>query len=398
MNRVRALAGSLLLVAVTARGAEPDVVAPSGASTFGAFTQFAQVLKTLDEHYIDPGKISSAPQVTTALREFVRALDPDAEVYAAGERGSAPAGTVDLGLWLAMRHGVPTVVSPRDGTAAQRAGLLSGEQIVAINDQATTNLRLIEIERQLRGRPGDKVLLRLLDPGAGVQELVITRATPAPAPPVGLAFLKGGVGYARLGAFTPETADQLGTILRAPPRQQPAGLILDLRHNPGGPLPAVQALAELFLADKKPIVTLQFPRPQRVVTFTSDNPAPVATRLVVLVNAGTADTAEILAAALRDHGRARLVGVPTFGLGRQFRLFALAGGGHLSLPVAYYLPPAGQPFHGTGLQPDVIVPLDRDAERRLAAAGFGQFPTPRAQAEALALDRQLAKALDLLTP
>ncbi len=387
-----------LLVACAALAAdEPQVVTPPASSTFNAFTQFAQVLKTLQEHYIDPGKISSGQSVTTALRGFVRTLDADAELYAPGELDPPADELVDFGARLVWRNGHPTVVSPRDGTTAQQAGLLSGEQIVAINDNPTANLRLIEVERQLRGRVGDNCLLRVLDPGTGVREIVVRRVAPAAAGQVGIRFLSGGVGYVRLGAFSPETANQLAEILNAPVRQRPSALILDLRNNHGVRFPTVQLTAQLFLPAGAEVLALDYPRSQRRATFVSKTKTPFTGPLVVLINAGTAEAAEVFAASLRDHQRARLVGTTTFGLGRQFQSFPLPDGSQLSLPVAFYLPPSKKPYHTTGVEPDVVVPLERDVERQLATAGFGHFTSPRAQKDSLARDRQLAKALELLT-
>ncbi len=374
---------------------EPAILTPPDNSTFNAFTQFAEVLKTLHNHYIDPDRINSTAQVTPALREFVRALDPDAELYAPGELQQPAADTVDFGAWFVLRNGYPTVVSPRDGTTAQRAGLLSGEQITAINDNPTTHLRLIEVERQLRGRPGDRCLLRVLDPGTGIREFVVRRVPPAPPAKPDVRFLAGGVGYIRLGDFTQDTPAQLAELLNAPPRQQPNGLILDLRNNPGGPLPVVYRTAQLFLPVGQDVYAID--SPGHSTKFVSKNKSAYAGPLAVLVNGGTANEAEVLAAALRDNHRAKLIGTPTCGLGRQFQLFPLPDGAQLALPVAYYATPAGEHFHGIGVKPDITVPLPRAAEHKLAAAGFGHFDSPRAQKETFALDRQLSKALELLT-
>ncbi len=398
---IRSAATALCLVAATLHAAdEPQILTPA-RSTFDAFAQFASVLDCLQKNYIDPSKIQTGAHTTVALREFVRSVDPEADLLTPEERAAfqqpAPDGTGDIGLSLVIRYDYPTVVAAYDGSPAQKAGLLTGELITALDAKPTTHARLFEITNQLRGAVGTKITLRVLDPKTGnAREVVVERTAGRPAPQSTLKFLASGIAYYRLAEFSAASVEKLQVETTRARIQKAAGLIVDIRNNPGGDLDAAVVAAKRFLPANAEIVTLDYRNPAGRATFVGDSGIQFTAPLVLLVNGGTAAEAEIFAAAVRDHKRARLVGTKTFGRGQHFALFPLPDGSGLYIPAANYLPPSRQKFHGSGLTPDFIVELAPDTDRLLAATGFGAFDWVSDKTQVLATDLPLAQALKLL--
>jgi len=232
---------------------------------------------------------------------------------------------------------------------------------------------------------------RLLAPG----EIPLTN-TPPTEPTTPLKFLGDGIAYLRLPQFSVEGVERFRHQLRRAETDRARALILDLRNNPGGDFGATLAAAQMFLPARQEIVTLAYPNGPGA-TFSSDTGAKFRAALVLLVNSGTSGEAEIFAAALRDHKRARLVGAPTAGRGRFMSRFQLPDGFSLLLPVAYFTPPSKKLFHGTGVTPDFPVELAPETERRLAAEGFSISQWPANKQALLAVDLPLAKAIELLT-
>lgn len=395
-------AGRPVLLAIVIWGASwvqandaPPALSPPAASTYDAFSQFASFLDTILKHYSDATNLTLHAHTTASLRSFLRSLDPDADLLTPSEI-ERPETTVDFGALIAQRESFPTVISVRDGTPAQRAGLLAGERIVAINDEPTTAARINDITRQLDGAADSKLLLRVIDPATGPRNLILQRLTPAILKPT-IQYLAPGLGYYRLPEFTFPAVEQFLAELTTATANRMRSLILDLRNNPGGTLDSVVIAAQQFLPPKTPVTTLAYARPGRAAEFVTAEGDPFTGPVLILVNRGTAGEAEVFAGALQDYGRARLIGETTAGYGRHSARFPLPDGAVLVLPTAYFQTPRGRRIHNTGLTPDVPVELAREIEHTLAATGFGQFNGTTAKANTLATDRPLAKALELLS-
>jgi carboxyl-terminal processing protease len=397
MNIARICAALMLVAAAVPAAGQTQVLSPSEGSR-DAFAQFAGVLDALHKHYIEPAKIPAAEHTTRALREFVRSVDPEADLLAADELAPAAADAGDVGLVLWLRNGLPTVIAPRAGSPAQLAGLLAGEQIVAIAGKSANNARMAEIAGQLRGPVGSKVSVRVLDPVTGkTREVTLVGAARSTMPASSLKFLSAGIGYLRVSELSVAGVERLRAELKRAATERVSGVILDLRNNATGDFDAAVAAAQLFVPAGKTIVALEYASPSRRTVFASDNSSKYAAPVALLVNGGTAGEAEIFAAALRDCKRAWLVGSKTFGQGRLFKLIGLPDGSALHLPTALYVPPSGKSFHATGLPPDVPVSVAREIERNVAVAGYGEFDWVNDKREVLKTDLALARALELLT-
>ena len=391
-----------LLLAICAQAAdEPQILTP-GASSFESFSRFTELLDALQKSYAQPARVHTGQRTTAALRAFVRSLDPDADLLAPDEvpaTNAATSASAGIGLHFAICDDYPIVISAGDNSPVQGSGLLAGDQIVAIDGQSTWHARRIEVERLLRGPANSSVSLRVLDPGSSaVLNVGVQRAAPGSSRGVALKFLDPRVAYCRIPEFTPAAVENLRSAMARAKSRRALGVVLDLRNNAGGAFEAAQVAASIFLPAGATIVSLEYASPSQRTTFVSDQGRKLTAPVVVLVNAGTAAEAELFAAALQDHKRARLVGSRTFGRGFLAASVALADGSVLSVPTAYYLSPANQVFHGAGLTPDVIVDLPRETERALTRTGFGVFDWATDKTEVLATDRPLAKALSLLAP
>lgn len=394
------LVGCALLVAVSVRASdEPRIITPT-PSSFETLSRFTELLDTLQKDYVQPSRINAEWYTTAGLRAFIRSIDPDADLLTAEEAAltsDSNAAPADIGIEFAIRGGIPVVVSPRDGSPGQRAGLLAGDQIIAIDSSSTLLARRPEVERLLGGAVDSEVRLRVIDPiSGGVRDLHLHRAAQGSLPVTTLRMLDKGVAYYRLAGFSKDTADNLRTAMILAKNGHATGIVLDLRDNPGGAFLAVQPAASIFLPKGTEIAALEYSAPGLHTDFVSEEGTKVTTPLVLLVNGGTAAEAEAFAAALQDNDRARIVGSKTFGRGFLAASTRLADGLVLVLPTAYYMRPSKQILQDKGLTPDVVVELPRGTERSLASAGFGAFDWKNAKAEVLATDLPLAKATSLL--
>src|SRR5208283_3884865 len=237
MRHVLTMLGCLAAIAAPVRAAdEPRIITPT-PSTFETLSRFTELLDTLQKNYVQPSRVNAEWYTTVALRAFVRSIDPEADLLTPEEAASTEsnAAPADIGVTFVIRGGIPTVVSPSDGSPAQRAGLLAGDQIIAINNSSTLLARRYEMERLLGGPVDSAVSLRVVDPISGsIRDLHLHRAAQGSSPATTLRILDKGVVYYRLAEFSKETVENLRTAMTLARGEHVAGIILDLRNNPGG--------------------------------------------------------------------------------------------------------------------------------------------------------------------
>jgi len=391
---------ALLAAASIAAADDPRIITPT-PSTFETLSRFTELLEAFQKNYVQPSRVNAEWYTTAALRAFVRSIDADADLLTADEVVSTngpDAAPATIGLSFVIHGGIPTVVCPRDGTPAQRAGLLAGDEIIAIDNSSTLLVRHSEVDRLLGGPPDSEVSLRMVNPASTeVRDLHLHRAARGSFPLPALRLLDNGVAYYRLAEFSSNTVDNLRTAMTLAKSEHVTGLILDLRNNPGGSFLLVQPTASLFLPNGSEIASLEYATPGLHAAFLSEDGEKVTTRIVLLVNGGTAAEAEAFAAALQDNHRAQVIGSKTFGRGFLAASVKLANGSVLVIPTAYYMRPSKQIIQETGLVPDIIVDLPRATERSLASIGFGAFDWKNNKATVLATDLPLAKAFSVLT-
>jgi carboxyl-terminal processing protease len=249
-----------------------------------------------------------------------------------------------------------TMVGP-----ARVAGVRPGDTIMAVDGSSTAALTFHEAMGRILGRPGSKVTLHILRAGRPMQfELV--RRTYALHPVH--ARLEHGIGILRLDAFSKGTAAASAAAVTRLTRAGAKALVVDLRGNPGGLLDQAVGVVSLFLPDGSSVVSLAGAhKPLRILYSRGGEASTIP--LAVLVDAGSASASEVVAGALKDHGRALIVGEPTYGKSLVQEIVRLPSGAALKLTVARYLTPAGVDISRKGVQPDIRSRHALDAAVRL---------------------------------
>ncbi|MFS6826232.1 carboxyl-terminal processing protease CtpZ [Cyanobium sp. ATX-6F1] len=259
---------------------------------------------------------------------------------------------VGLQLALADEEGSIVVVAPLEGSPAQRAGISSGSQVLAIEGQAASDLGLEATAAALRGPEGSEVHLSLVSPEGLLRDVTLERQR-VDLQPVRSRLLEEGahrLGYLRLSQFSETVPGSFQAAIEALEAAGMEGLILDLRNNSGGLVSAGLAVANGLL-DNQPIVETMdrdgLGMPQQA------GPGQLfGGPMLTLVNGGTASASEILAGALQDDGRSELLGSRTFGKGLIQTLIPLGDGSGLAVTVARYQTPSGRDIQNLGIEPD----------------------------------------------
>ncbi|MBG0744275.1 MAG: PDZ domain-containing protein [Cylindrospermopsis raciborskii KL1] len=286
---------------------------------------------------------------------FTRFLDPDQyrslQVNTSGE-------LTGVGLQIALNSetGILEVITPIQGSPAQRAGLKPRDRILQIEGLSTENITLDEAAARMRGPIGTVVTLLIGREGQPNQEVVLVRDRIELNPVMAdLRLSPEGVsiGYIRISQFNANAALELANAINRLEEQGATAYILDLRNNPGGLLQAGIEVARQWLDSGMVVYTANRQGIQR--SFEAFGPALTQDPLVILVNQGTASASEILAGALQDNGRAQLVGETTFGKGLIQSLFELSNGSGLAVTIAKYQTPNHRDINKLGIKPDVEV-------------------------------------------
>jgi carboxyl-terminal processing protease len=342
----------------------PDPLAPppSPAVPLEEIRRFAEVFRTVQEGYVDP--IDDRALMQSAVRALLADLDPHS-AYLPATSASALSDEVQgmydgIGVEVEVRPDRSLkVIGAIDGGPAHKAGLRTGDVIVAIDGRPVGANRDGDPSRALRGTAGTSVRLSLLRPGEALpRDIVLVRQSIALSSVSGR-LLEPGYGYARISYFEGDTADELRrqlSALRSASGGPLAGLVLDLRNNPGGLLTTAVEVADLFL-DGGPIVSTRGRTPTANALYrASSGDVLQGAPIVVLLDVGTASSAEVVAGALRDQRRALLLGARSFGKGSVQTVVDLGNGDALKLTTARYYTPSGRSIQATGILPDVTLP------------------------------------------
>ncbi len=411
-----ALSGALLAVRVAQAAHDP-------AGPYKKLDVFSHVLSLIENNYVE--QVDETRLLYGAIEGMVRTLDPhstfmDPRSYASlkqeteGEYGG-------VGLELTTRGDDVVVVAPLDDTPASRAGFAPGDRLVEIDGQSLRGWHESEVVRALMGPPGTKVVVKALrnswvDPRSFTLIRDVIRVVS-----VEEKLFDKRYGYVKIKNFQDRTDAYLKKALeslRARSGDRFGGLVLDLRHNPGGLLDQAVKVADRFLTEGVIVTTKgrggKHVEVERAHAKDTEPPYP----LVVLVDGGTASASEIVAGALQDQKRAVVFGTQTFGKGSVQTVIELEDGSGLKLTVARYYTPSGRSIQERGITPDVWVKAqasDEDAPREQnlpghfkgedVAATAQRVPTPAVAKAPPALpaapddpkdDAQLKAALDTL--
>lgn len=318
---------------------------------------FDEVLNQVHASYVN--EVDRRALVSSALRGMLGDLDDhsnylDERDYAdLQDETNGHFGGVGVELGLVDEYF--TVIAPLDDTPAAAAGLKSGDRIIALNSESLAGRKLMDVVTMLRGEPGSDVALTIDREAQEPFEVTLTRAEITVASVRG-ELIEPGYGYVRISQFQSNTAREFNRALDdlvEENDQALEGLILDLRNNPGGVLQASVSVADTFLSDGLIVYTEGRLPSSHLKYRASGRDALAGKPIVVLINAGSASAAEIVAGALQDHDRAKLLGVTSYGKGSVQSVMPLDGDRALKLTTAYYYTPNGRTIHKTGIEPDV---------------------------------------------
>jgi carboxyl-terminal processing protease len=269
-----------------------------------------------------------------------------------------------IGAQVEDRDGVLTIVAPLKGSPADRANLKAGDQILEVNGESLKGLNLNEAVAKVRGPKGSEVALLIRRGGAEFKVSVVRDTVRIAEVTVSW---HGKISIVEVAQFGKTTQNELRGLMTRVMDENPTGIVIDLRNNPGGLLDAAEIMVSNFLPKGSTVAQIK----SRSKTFdrkTVNEPiVPDNVPLVVLVNGGSASASEIVAGALSDAGRAKIVGTKTFGKGTVQELLQFNDLSSLKITVAEWLTPSGRKIDGIGLTPDIIVqPSDRDEQLRRA--------------------------------
>jgi carboxyl-terminal processing protease len=261
-----------------------------------------------------------------------------------------------IGAYVTMSDGRLSIVNTfRDQPAAQ-AGLRRGDIVLQVDETPIENMSIYEAITLIRGPAGTPVRLKILRDGQDPFEVEITR-TRIDIPVVESEMREDGIAYVQMLEFSYDATAKLSEALRELLAENPKGLILDLRGNPGGWLNEAILTAGVFLPEKKVVLIERMKDGTERVFETPDQPVAPDIAMVVLVDGGSASASEIVAGALQDHGRAVLIGEKTFGKGSVQLPHELSNGAELRVTIARWFTPNDRAIHGEGLEPDIAVEL-----------------------------------------
>ena len=299
-----------------------------------------------------------------------------------------------IGAEIQIKEGQVVIVAPLDNSPAQRAGLRTGDIILKVNDNEVTALPLDQVAARVSGPAGTSVTLTILSPSSGhTREVSLVRASITVHNVTWQRLPGSKVAHLRIASFGHGMTADLRKALAEITHGGLTGIALDLRNNPGGLLDEAVGATSQFLKGGNVLLVKNArgtikPIPVKI------GGAAVSIPLAVLINGGTASAAEIMAGALRDAQRARLLGVKTFGTGTVLNEFALADGSALLLAVEEWLTSAGQVIWHKGITPEIEVELPSEASPLLPEEEQNMTV---AQLKA-SKDEQLLRALELLNP
>lgn len=362
--QVTAAVSALALIPI-ASGAMAQV----DTASYRQLDMFMEVFNRVKANYVE--KVDDDTLVKGAIQGMLAALDPHSsfadgldfdnlKIQTEGNYGG-------LGLSVTQENGAVKVISPTEDTPAQRAGIKSGDFITHLDGKFIVGGSLDEAIQQMRGKPGTKITLTVIRPGAEkplqftlVREVIVSK-------PVKWE-VRGDIGYININTFTAQTgADTIKAIKEIDKKlgHKPLGYVVDLRENGGGLLSEAIAVADVFLSHGE-IVSQRGREKADIERYYAESmvAGDLARGLpvIVLVDSGSASASEIVAGALQDHHRALVMGVRSFGKGSVQSILPMGDHAALRLTTARYYTPSGHSVQEGGIRPDLVVPQISDKD------------------------------------
>ena len=361
---------TLVIVAIVSfvAGARSDALFANVASVFGVRTSnktidLSSVQKTYQELIANyDGKLDTQKLIYGANRGLVEAagdphtayMDPDeTKEFDKSLSGQIGGG---IGAEIGLRNNKPTIIKPLENSPAQKAGIKAGEAIVKVNDEASSDWSVEKVVSKIRGEVGTSVKLALLSGGQTREVSVVRQNIVSPAVE---SEIDGEIGILKVNRFGDDTVSLSRKYASEFVEKGVKKVILDLRNNPGGTVGAAQGLLGIWLDNQ--IAMTERRGPEIVKTLrTTGTPILGNMKTVVLINGNSASASEITAGALREYGKATLVGQKSYGKGSVQIVLGLPGGSQMKVTEARWYTPKGKNIDKTGIEPDVKVDLSSD--------------------------------------
>lgn len=349
---------SLLLVS-TAQAESPykidNIDEMEQTSKLEAYLKFTRIVSIIEDQYVD--ELNSSDIINKALKGLLTNLDAHSSFMDAEESKELQVQTNGefggLGISVGMKDGALTVISPIEGTPADKAGIKANDIILKIDDQATIGMNIDKAVSIMRGKPGTPIQLTVIrkgEPKPVVVDIVrdIIEIQSVYAKTIGENLL-----YLRITSFDQKVVEGIEKAIKEHPKAK--GLLIDLRNNPGGLLNQAIGVVDMFV-DKGVIVSQKGKvASENLIYNATKNNSDTKTPLVILVNDGSASASEIVSGALQDHKRAVVVGEKTFGKGSVQVVMPVGNDESLRLTIARYYLPSGRTIQAVGVTPDIEV-------------------------------------------
>jgi carboxyl-terminal processing protease len=411
-RNTRLLALAWLMTVGSGAAAATEGEEPAGRLPLDELRTFADVFNQIRVGYVE--EIDDSELLEYAIRGMLNGLDPHS-VYLTRDafedlQTSTNGEFSGLGLEVGMDNGFLKVISPIDGSPAAEAGMQSGDVILKLDGIAIKGMSLNEAVDKMRGPKGSEIVISIGRPGESQPfDLTLTRDVIKVAS-VRERWLEPGFAYLRISQFQKNTGDDVrAAIERLIDEEAMKGLVVDLRNNPGGVLGASVDVAGLFLEGGTVVYTEgRLANAGRTYAATSEDMTG-GVPIVILINGGSASASEIVAGALQDHGRAVVMGTPSFGKGSVQTVLPISEERAVKLTTALYFTPNGRSIQAEGIQPDMRVERARvetfDESGRLSERDLARhLDSDRAQAAVnaeasrglISSDLQLYEALTVL--
>ena len=367
-------AGALMgATAMTVVGQNAGVANAAGSDTYKQLAIFGDVFERVRAQYVD--KPDDQKLVESAINGMLTSLDPHSSYMNAKEAAEMRTETRGefggLGIEVTMQDDLVKVVSPFEGTPADKAGIMAGDLIAEIDGEQVKGLTLGQAVDKMKGDIGSSVELTIIREGAKKPIRVSVTRDEIKVPSVRHDVENGDIGYIKLLKFNEQTTigleNAIADIDKKVGKDKVKGYILDLRRNPGGLLDEAVSVSDAFLKSGE-IVSTRGRNPDETRRYNARAGDDIDGKpLVVLVNGGSASASEIVAGALQDQRRATVVGTRSFGKGSVQTIIPLGANGALRLTTALYYTPSGRSIQGHGIDPDITVeqPLPEDIRKQM---------------------------------
>jgi carboxyl-terminal processing protease len=335
---------------------------------------FGDVLGIVEKAYVVP--VDDKKLIEAALQGMMTSLDPHSNYLPPDGYGDLQERTTGqysgVGLTIQAEGGFVKIISPMDGGPAARAGVQAGDVISVIDGQNAAGLTVTQVSDKLRGAAGTSIKVTFLRDGEEPREVVLTREVIKIESVTGR--VEGEFGYLRVSTFNENTGRELTETIARLKTENPTikGYVLDLRNNGGGLLDAAISVSDAFL-ERGEIVSQRGRTAEQIQRYyASQGDLTGGLPVVVLINYGSASASEIVAGALKDHERATVIGLTSFGKGSVQTVIPLRGGrdGALSITTARYYTPSGGSIQKIGIEPDLEVSRSMAEARIVSRSNF----------------------------